>query len=325
VPPSLRPYSAAAAISASAFDIDRSTDPGRNNVNTDKLIPASAIQWPNGKICAAAFTFDVDAETPLLAADPQFAKRMGLMSHQAYGPLVGVPRILDLMRAVGLRGSFFVPGYTVLRYPDQVKRIAEDGHEIGHHGHLHEPLTGVSAADESRFLERGLEALSRVLGVVPKGYRAPIWEMNWRTPALLGAAGFLYDSSLMDADVPYELAYGDESKSIVELPINWILDDWQQYAYIPGFSGCGVIETPAKAIELFRSEFDAMRAEGGLWILTCHPFLSGRPGRAAALKLLMQYALDCRDVWIAPLVEIAEYVRTLELTRRSLSEPNPAL
>jgi peptidoglycan/xylan/chitin deacetylase (PgdA/CDA1 family) len=186
-------------------------------------------------------------------------------------------------------------------------------------------LAGVSEADELRFLERGLEALHRVVGVVPKGYRAPIWELNWHTPSLLGEAGFLYDSSLMDADMPYELAYGDEGKSIVELPINWILDDWQQYAYIPGFSGCGVIETPAKAIELFRSEFDAMREAGGLWILTCHPFLSGRPGRAAALKGLMRYVLDCTDVWVAPLAEIAEYVRSLKLTPRSLDEPDPML
>jgi peptidoglycan/xylan/chitin deacetylase (PgdA/CDA1 family) len=289
------------------------------------LIPASPIPWPNGKKAAAAFTFDVDAETPLLAADPQLAKRMGLISHQAYGPLVAVPRLLELMRSMGVRGTFFVPGYTALRYPNQIKQIANDGHEIGHHGHLHEPLAGVSEADELHFLERGLDALRRIVGVVPKGYRAPIWELNWRTPGLLGEAGFLYDSSLMDADVPYELAYGGEGKSIVELPINWILDDWQQYAYIPGFSGCGVIETPAKATELFRSEFDAMRLDGGLWILTCHPFLSGRPGRAAALKQLMQYALDCRDVWIAPLEDIAAHVRSLKLSPRSLTEPNPAL
>ncbi len=294
-------------------------------MTTSVPVPATPILWPNGKKAAAAFTFDVDAETPLLAADPQFAKRMGLMSHQAYGPLVAIPRILEAMRSVGVRGSFYVPGYTALRYPDQIKLIAEAGHEIGHHGHLHEPLAGVSEADELRFLERGLEALHRVVGVVPKGYRAPIWELNWHTPSLLGEAGFLYDSSLMDADMPYELAYGDEGKSIVELPINWILDDWQQYAYIPGFSGCGVIETPAKAIELFRSEFDAMREAGGLWILTCHPFLSGRPGRAAALKGLMRYVLDCTDVWVAPLAEIAEYVRSLKLTPRSLDEPDPML
>ncbi|KAB0694631.1 polysaccharide deacetylase family protein [Pseudomonas aeruginosa] len=288
------------------------------------LTAAEPIVWPEGKRCAAAFTFDVDAETPLLAHDPKLAERMGLMSHQAYGPLVGVPAILKAMREVGVRGSFFVPGYTALRYPEQIKQIVVDGHEIGHHGHLHEPLAGVSEAQEREFLMRGLDALDKICGVTPKGYRAPIWELNWRTPGIVEEAGFLYDSSLMDADVPYELDVGN-GRSLVELPINWILDDWQQYAYIPNFSGCGVIETPAKAIELFRSEFDEMRDNGGLWVLTCHPFLSGRPGRVAALKGLMQYAKSFDDVWIAPLDEIAAYVREQRLTPRSLNQPDPSL
>src|SRR5690606_25289156 len=143
------------------------------------------------------FTFDVDAETPLLAHDPKLAERMGMISHQAYGPLVGVPAILKSMREGGVRGSFFVPGYTALRYADQIRQIVADGHEIGHHGHLHEPLAGVSEAREREFLMRGLDALDKVCGVTPRGYRAPIWELNWRTPGIVEEAGFLYDSSLM--------------------------------------------------------------------------------------------------------------------------------
>lgn len=292
---------------------------------TSPITAAQPIKWPHNKKAAAAFTFDVDAESPLLVADPKFAKRMSLITHQAYGPLVGVPRILEALKFNNLRASFFVPGYVALRYPDQIRQIVADGHEIGHHGHLHEPLAGASIDDERRYLDRGLDALRKIAGVVPKGYRAPLWEMNWWTPGLLADAGFLYDSSLMDADVPYELTAGKGDRSIVELPINWILDDWQQYVYIPEFSGCGVIETPAKAIELFRAEFDALRAGGGLWILTCHPFLSGRPGRTAALAELMRYVAACDDVWVAPLEEIAAHVRSLKLRPRTLTEPDPAL
>jgi peptidoglycan-N-acetylglucosamine deacetylase len=285
---------------------------------------AESISWPNGKKAAVAFTFDVDAESPLLVADPKFAERMATISHQAYGPMVGLPRILDALKSTGIVGSFYVPGYVVRRYPDQVRQITAEGHEVGHHGHLHEPLAGLSEAEERACMERGLEALHDVLGVKPSGYRAPIWEMNWRTPSILQEYGFLYDSSLMDADFPYELACGD-GKSIVELPINWTLDDWQQYCLVPDFSGSGLIETPAKAIELFRAELDAMRSSGGLWVLTCHPFLSGRPGRVAALQGLMQYAVDCGDVWIAPMHEIATHVRSLSLDPRALNRPDPSL
>ncbi|MDN2565754.1 polysaccharide deacetylase [Aquibium sp. A9E412] len=286
--------------------------------------PAEPVEWPGGKKAAVAFTFDVDAESPLLVTNPKLAERMATITHQAYGPMVGVPRILDSLKAVGITSSFYVPGYVAQRYPDQIRRIVDEGHEVGHHGYLHEPLAGLSEAEERGHMERGLDALNTVLGVAPKGYRAPIWEMNWHTPRLIEEYGFLYDSSLMDSDHPYELDCGG-GKSVVELPINWILDDWQQYCFVPDFSGTGLIETPQKTIELFQSELDAMREAGGLWVLTCHPFLSGRPGRAAALQGLMRYAIECGDVWIAPMHEIASHVRSLSLSPRGLCQPTPAV
>lgn len=290
-----------------------------------QMTAAQPIKWPKNKKAAAAFTFDVDAESGVLCYNAKFSQRVSMMSHQAYGPLVGVPRILAALNSNGIKGSFFVPGYVALRYPDQIRQIADEGHEIGHHGHLHEPLIGVTQDQELGFLKRGLDALHKVLDLVPKGYRAPMWEINWWTPKLLAEHGFLYDSSLMDSDVPYELSAGSQKRSIVEMPINWALDDWLKYAFVPDFWGTGVIEPPATAIEQFRAEFDAQRANGGLWILTCHPFLSGRPGRAAALAELMRHVSSFDDVWVAPLVEIAEYVRSQKLTPRILSEPDATL
>jgi hypothetical protein len=144
----------------------------------------------------------------------------------------------------------------------------------------------------------------------------------------LAERGFLYDSSLMDADVPYELAIrpgtsGSEqaSASIVEIPIQWALDDWEQYCYLPDISGSGLIETPAKARELWTSEFDGLRAEGGCWVLTNHPFLSGRPGRAHQLSELMADVASTPGVWVASLEEIAAHTRNLALEPRSITRP----
>ena len=66
-------------------------------------------------------------------ADRTNATRLSVMSHQAYGPLTGVPRILRLLARQDLRATFFVPGYTAERYPDVVRRIVEAGHEIVSH------------------------------------------------------------------------------------------------------------------------------------------------------------------------------------------------
>ena len=276
-----------------------------------------ATAWPGRHRAVAAFTFDMDAESAVLWGSPQNAGRMSVLSHQAYGPLVGVPRLLALLERHGITATFFVPGFTAERYPDVVRSVVDAGHEVAHHGYLHEQPTALSLAEEVTALDRGLEVLERVAGVRPVGYRAPMWDLSWSTPGLLAERDFAYDSSLMDADAPYALAV-EGGRSLVEIPIQWALDDWEQYCYLPDVTGSGLIETPAKARELWQAEFDALREVGGCWVLTNHPFLSGRPSRAAELGRLMEHVTSAEDVWVAPLREIAAWTRSLELAPRSI-------
>jgi peptidoglycan/xylan/chitin deacetylase (PgdA/CDA1 family) len=283
----------------------------------------SQIRWPDGKTAAAAFTFDVDAESAVLWDNEAVGARMSVMSHQAYGPLVGVPRILDLLERHQIASTFFVPGHTADRYPEAIRSIVAAGHEIAHHGYLHEQPTKLTLEQEIDVLDRGLAALADVAGVRPSGYRAPMWDLSWRTPALLAERGFLYDSSLMDSDHPYELAITPGAdQSLVEIPIQWALDDWEQYCYLPDVSGSGLIESPRKAREIWQLEFDGLRRVGGCWVLTNHPFLTGRPSRAAELDDLMRYVLEHDDVWTTNLAAIAEHVRTLQLSPRSITPPD---
>ena len=273
------------------------------------------FRWPAGYRAAAAFTFDLDAESAILAEAPEAAARLSVMSHQAYGPRTGVPRLLRILERRGVRATFFVPGYSAERHPEAVRSIRDAGHEIAHHGYLHEPVTRLDPAGEERVLVQGLEALERVAGVRPIGWRGPNWEMSEATAGILARHGFRYDSSLMDADRPYLLAAGTEagSPTIVELPIHWGLDDWEQYVYLPGLSGSGLIESPAKVYELWSLELDALAAEGGVFILTNHPFASGRASRAAALERLIEHAQAVEGLWVASLAEIAAHVETLGL------------
>ncbi len=267
-----------------------------------------SFSWPYGRRAAAAFTFDVDAESCVLAHDPAASGRMSLMSHQSYGPRVGVPRLLEMLARCDVRATFFVPGFTADTYPDMVRRIIDEGHEIAHHGYLHEPMQGISLQDETEFLLRGLEALDRV-GVRPSGYRAPWWEMNWHTPQLLAEHGFLYDSSLLNDDVPYLLAAG--SQSIVEIPVDWTLDDWEQYAFYPGWTGSGVIESPTKVHEMWLLEAQAHAANESCFVLTNHPFISGRPSKAKALERLIDDVKQLDGIWIGTLAEIAQHTRSV--------------
>ncbi len=187
-----------------------------------------------------------------------------------------------------------MPGYTAERYPGRGARIVAAGHEIAHHGYLHEQPTALTPTRRPAPRPRAGGA-RRVAGVRPVGYRAPMWEPTWRTPRLLAERGFLYDSSLMDADCPTSWRSGVTGvDSLVEIPIQWALDDWEQYCFLPGISGSGLIESPRKARELWTLELDALREAIGCFVLTNHPFLTGRPSRAAALEQVIQHALRPR-------------------------------
>jgi peptidoglycan/xylan/chitin deacetylase (PgdA/CDA1 family) len=273
------------------------------------------FRWPDGSRAAACFTFDVDAESPILFEHPETAAWLDVMSHQAYGARTGIARLLRVLDRRGVRATFFIPGYSAERWPAICRAIRDAGHEIAHHGYLHEGAHGASPADEEARLLRGLAVLDEVLGVRPAGYRAPNWELTFETPAILARHGFVYDSGLMDADHPYVLATseGPGAPTLVELPCHWSLDDWGPYNYLPGITGSGVIASPADVLARWTLELDALVAEGGLFMLTNHPFVSGRASRAVALEQLIERAQAIDGLWIATAGEIASHVLTLGL------------
>jgi peptidoglycan-N-acetylglucosamine deacetylase len=278
------------------------------------------FSWPEGKRAAACFTFDVDAESAILAAEPSAAARRSVMSHQAYGPRTGVPRLLGVLERAGVTATFFVPGFTAERWPDTVRMIRDGGHEIAHHGYLHESVAGLSAVAEEEVLLRGLAALDAVAGVRPSGWRAPMWEASWSSADLLRKHGFRYDSSLMDADQPYLLATADGG-SLVELPIHWSLDDWEPYVYLPDLSGSGAIASPVEVVARWALELDELVKGGGLFVLTNHPFVSGRASRAAGLEALVQRAQAIDGLWIATCDEVAQWTESQALEPAADSRP----
>jgi peptidoglycan/xylan/chitin deacetylase (PgdA/CDA1 family) len=289
----------------------------------DATRPAEPIGWPPGKRAAVVLGFDMDAEAVVLTANPENRSRLSVMSHQAYGPVTGMPRILAMLKRHDLRATFFCPGYTAERYPDLVRRVVDDGHEVAHHGYLHEAIHGMSTQQEADVLDRGLDALERITGQRPIGYRAPMWETTYATAQLLLDRGFLYDSSLMDCDVPYELAEhpGEGARSIVEIPVSWSLDDWEQYAYLPEVFGSGLIEDPAKSLSMWRSELTEAHAEGSCFALTSHPFLSGRLGRLRVLEDLVTLMTSWDDLWVTTAAEVAKHTRSLGLVPRVFPQP----
>ena len=265
----------------------------------------------------ACLTFDVDAEAPILAESGLYARNAGLMSHQAYGPLVGVPRILDLLRSTRCRrrSSCRAGRPTATRH-----RRGDPGGRSRDRSPLLRPLLAVRADRGGRACRlRARARVASLRGAEVEGFRCPSWEPGWRTPQIVAEHGLAYDSSLMDADKPYLLDTG--VGEIVELPVHWSLDDWEQYAYIPDPPFRSPIESPAKVLDLWISELDAMRRYGCLYVLTCHPFLSGRPHRVEVLRTLIEHALASGEVEFGACRDVARRAREDPALDRRLLTP----
>jgi peptidoglycan/xylan/chitin deacetylase (PgdA/CDA1 family) len=223
-----------------------------------------------------------------------------------YGPEVAVPRIVDAFRRFNLRQTFFIPGWCVENYPRAIELIQQNGHEIAHHGYLHERPNWLSKDQEHDCVRRASNSILKHTGIRPKGFRAPSYAFSKNTLDILIEEGFSYDASLMGHDIPYLISNG--STALVELPSDMSLDDWTQYVCIKDFGNLLPIASPQRAIEVFRAEFDAMWRHGGLWISVWHPFVSGRASRCDAMISLIEYMLAKGDVWFARLDDISAHV-----------------
>lgn len=262
-------------------------------------VPASPSKNPS--VC---LTFDFDAVSLWL-------RTFGLdsptpLSRGEFGPRVGMPRILDLLKAEEVKATFFIPGHTIESWPDICRRIVEEGHEVGHHGYLHENPLELDRDGERQVLERGLEAMDVVLGLRPRGYRSPGWDISPHTLELLLELGFDYDSSMMAQDfelyrprtgdvVHLDQAYefGDEV-DLVEFPVSWSLDDYPYLEHNHNPPNVG-LALPEKTLKMWAGDFDYMRraVPDGVFGLTCHPQVIGRGARVTILEGLIAHMKQC--------------------------------
>lgn len=272
------------------------------------------VPWPNGARCAVAFTFDMDADSILhLRHHASADTRVAAMSMLRYGPEVAVPRIVDVFRRFDMRQTFFLPAWCMERYPSAVEAVLEGGHEVAHHGYLHEEPNSLSPEDERYWLERATQVIVAATGERPRGFRSPAYQFSRSTLDLLVAEGFAYDASLMGDDVPYVLDNG--KGRVIELPSHIGLDDWPHYMVSRELDYRATIKPPEQAIAVYRAEFDAMWEHGGLWIAVWHPFLTGRLSRCAAMADLIEYMRRKGNVWFARLDEISAHVERLMSAR----------
>ena len=266
------------------------------------LRPAS---WPGGVRCAVAISFDADHETiPLRDADESPMR----ISQGQYGNRQAVPRIRALLARESVPASFFYPAVSALLYPEEVRAVAADGHEIGIHSWIHEANTTLPREAERDLTMRAAEVLTRLAGRAPVGIRTASWDFSVNTLDIIREMGLLYDSSLMADDDAYELTDGGEPTGIVELPPEWIRDDAVYYNMVR-FSALRPYTPPSAVEEIFRAEFDGAWEERGLFLLTLHPHVSGHRSRLPVLARLIAHMKARGGCWFATHAQVAEWCK----------------
>ena len=264
-----------------------------------KLTPKS---WPNGAKVAVCLSWDMDNETFEIAAGNSAPV---LLSQGEYGFTEGMGRILALYDKYKIPGAFYIPAVTGVLYPEMIQEFKKrPQHEIGIHGWIHESLTDLDdQAEEERLMNKSIEFWTNAMGKKPVGYRAPAWAFSKYTLDLIRKAGFQYDSSAMAMDEPYELLSNGQQTGMVELPVDWILDDY------PYFISSGSLPSPELIFKVYQDEFDVAYKEGTMFMLTMHPMISGHRSRIVYLEKLIAYMKSKPGVWFATGQQIADYVR----------------
>ena len=267
--------------------------------------PLKPTHWPDGARCAFALSFDSDHETNELRDG---GKSIGRLSWGQYGARVGVPRILALLARHDVRASFYVPAVTALIHPEEQQALVAAGHEIGIHGWIHELNSGLSYEDELDLMLRSSDALTRITGKRPVGLRTPSWDFSPSTLRIQKEMGLLYDSSLMADEDCYELLLDGEPSGVIEMPVEWVRDD-AVYFMMNRFQAQRPYTPPTDVFDIFRREFDAAHAEGGIFQLTCHPHIIGYRSRIWILDELLRHARAKKDVWFATHEEVVRWAK----------------
>lgn len=273
------------------------------------------IQWPDGKRCAAMFSFDLDGDTTWENGNRGLPNGEGYirsLSVGRYGPRRAVDMILDMLDSYGRKATFFIPGLTAERFPETVRKINDAGHEIGHHGYAHERFASKTTEEQIEIIERSQRVFEKLIGRRVTAFRTPSGDWAKNTPKLLCERGFSYSSSMRGDDRPYRTVIDGRETDFIEIPTKWELDDYVAMAYNlypPEPCGLDRISCYRNVLDNFSRELAGARRFGLSIAFMMHPQVIGTPGRIQILEGLLKQVEAMPDVWVATGGEIADWYR----------------
>ena len=288
-----------------------SVEPGRS-------VPRD-FTWPNGARLALSIVVNVEegAEMNVLDGDPRpdpvdelgavprgQVRVHGNESNYRYGIGAGAHRVFRLLDERGLPVTATAAALALERAPEVAAWLVAGGHETAAHGYRWVYQHRMEEAEERDFIRRARDSIEASVGVAPVGWLSRLLHTD-STRRLLAEEGFTYHMDDYSGDLPFwgrvECA-DEESRPMLVLPYALDSNDMKMWT-APSL-------TPANwaryAIDTFDWLLEEADREGArMMSLGLHLRIVGRPGRAGALRRVLDHVSGRDDVWVATRRDIA--------------------
>jgi peptidoglycan/xylan/chitin deacetylase (PgdA/CDA1 family) len=123
----------------------------------------------------------------------------------SYKGIESLPQLLDLLKKMDIKASFFTTADVCIKYPEIMERIVTEEHQIGCHGYSHKELWFKTYKQQLKEIRKSTEVINNLLGIKPKIFRAPRFSVNEKTIRVLEELGYEIDSSVLPNNIVKEL------------------------------------------------------------------------------------------------------------------------
>lgn len=268
------------------------------------------LEWPGG--AALACLIVVPLEFHMLNPQGKPFKHPGAMqtpypdlrhyTTRDYGLRVGVYRILDALKSVGLTATFPVNGRLLARVRPLIEAIAAEGHEIAAYGWDTDSIHwgGVDPASEERFVG-DVRAAFEAANLAPRAWMSPARQQSFHTPDLIRAAGFdvCLDWEMDSVPVPMRTHAGP----LVCVPLMNELDD-RTLLIDRRQTEAEWRDQTLEAAAMMKTEH--ARFGGQVLSFTLTPYVAGQPFRIRALNEMLEALAGDEAIWSAGASAIAD-------------------
>lgn len=275
-------------------------------------VPAGPeFRWPGGKRIAVFFRVSFEwwsdgkwpgigpMGNPLKPGVPD----LNAVGWAEYGHRRGVHRVLDVLARQGIQATINVSGILAERYPEVVRRMADEGHDVVAHSYAMDVIpVYLTEAEERENIARTTKLVERATGKRPQGWISPRSTPSQRTPRLLAEAGYEWHGDTLNDDLPYLVKFGN--RSLVAFPNNTEVND------LPLYMRHG--QPPRVMVEIFEDWLACARdrEKGPVRIdPAIHTHVFGRPLGSSMYERIMEIAKAAPDVWIGTRSEAARHFR----------------